>query len=101
MALLPISLIFIFALWALGFMMMEARSMLKAMVSFACFLLPITILTSPLEYVTDITGTLAQSTLSLTTNTKAYWVLIDVFFWIISLMNLWLIVTGKKTKDED
>jgi hypothetical protein len=101
MALLPISLVFIFALWTIGFMLMEARSMLKGMISFACFLLPIAILTSPLEYVGDATGTLATSTLALTTNTMAYWVLIDVFFWIIALLNLFLIVTGKKTKDED
>ena len=98
---LPFTLIFIFVLWALGFMLIERASMLSGIVAIGCFVLPIPLVTTPLEFILENAGTLSDSTIALTSTSQSYFVLIDVFFLFISLINQWNIVTGIKRKPDD
>jgi hypothetical protein len=101
MALLPLGLFFITILWAYGFMLMEGASKLNGMITISCYILPIPILALPLEYVTETSGVVTAATLSLSTTTLSQWMLIDVFFLFMALLNMWMIVTGHKKKRDD
>ena len=88
MALLPLTLIFVFVSWALAFMLMD-RQRVSRMTSAGIFTITIPMLSPPLEYVTENGGTLASVTLSLSSTTIGYLVLFNVFFLIISLVNFY------------
>ena len=99
MAFLALGFSLLMFLWVFGFMLIEREKLLSGMVSIACFLFPILILTSPLEYVTENSGVVAATSLTLSATTKGQFVLIDVFFLFIALMNEWSIVTTTRAKD--
>ena len=99
MAFFPLGLNLIIILWIFGFMLIERQSLLSGMVSIACFLFPILIMTSNLEYITESAGVVAATSLTLSATTKGQFVLIDVFFLFISLMNEWSIVTRTRARD--
>jgi hypothetical protein len=101
MGFFPIGIAFVWVLWAYGFMLMEGASPLNGMITISCYILPIPILTLPLEYITEVSGTMATATLALSTTTLSQWILIDVFFLFLALLNMWMIVTGRKKKPKD
>jgi hypothetical protein len=97
---LALSLFVVLVLWIMGFYLMERKTMITGIVSIACFLFPILILVSPLEYITENSGIVASATLALSSTTQGQLVLIDVFFLFVSLVNGWEIVTGVRAKNE-
>jgi hypothetical protein len=101
MAFFPLGLFFVTILWIYGFIQMEKATLLPSMISISCFILPIPIITTAIEYITENSGTLATATLTLSTTTESQLVLIDVFFLFLALLNAWNIVTGHKKKADD
>jgi len=95
MAVLPLSLIIVLVLWTLGFLLIDRKTLITGIVSIACFLFPILIFTSALEYVTENSGVITSTSLALSATTQGQLVLMDVFFLFISLVNSWEIVTAK------
>lgn len=101
MAFFPLDVEFVLVLWILGFIFMESDNMLTGIICIGCFVLPIATLTGALEYVTETAGIMSTATLPLSTASAAKWVLMDVFFLFMALVNEWFIVTGRKKKPDD
>ncbi|OLD04459.1 hypothetical protein AUG19_02295 [archaeon 13_1_20CM_2_54_9] len=99
MALLPLSLIIVLILWMLGFMLIERKTLISGIVAIACFLFPILIFGSALEYITENSGTVASTTLILSSTTQGQLVLMDVFFLFIALLNGWNIINGRNPEE--
>lgn len=101
MAFIALSILIVLVLWSLGFMLMEWKNLVAGIVSIACFLFPILIFTSNLEYVTENAGTIASSTLALSSTTQSQLVLFDVFFLFIALVNTWYTISGVRQARKD